>query len=75
MVEVVNARELTPSGSGKSTLFKTMAPTLRPHRGTVRVSGTASSLLEWGMAFQPELTGQENVFLSLSADRAHEACH
>jgi ABC-2 type transport system ATP-binding protein len=52
------------NGSGKSTLLKTMARILTPNRGSVRVSGTVSSLLELGIGFHPELTGHENVFLS-----------
>ncbi|MDQ3897347.1 MAG: ABC transporter ATP-binding protein [Actinomycetota bacterium] len=52
------------NGSGKSTLLKTMARILTPNRGTVRVSGTISSLLELGIGFHPELTGHENVYLS-----------
>lgn len=52
------------NGSGKSTLLKTMAQILTPNRGTVRVAGTVSSLLELGIGFHPELTGQENVYLS-----------
>ncbi|MGI8809114.1 MAG: ABC transporter ATP-binding protein [Acidimicrobiales bacterium] len=52
------------NGSGKSTLLKTMARILTPNRGSVRVSGTVSSLLELGIGFHPELTGQENVYLS-----------
>ena len=52
------------NGSGKSTLLKTMARILTPNRGAVRVSGTISSLLELGIGFHPELTGQENVYLS-----------
>ena len=52
------------NGSWKSTLLKTMARILTPNRGHVRVSGTISSLLELGIGFHPEHTGQENVYLS-----------
>ncbi len=52
------------NGSGKSTLLKTIAGILTPNRGSVRVNGFLSSLLELGIGFHPDLTGRENVYLS-----------
>jgi ABC-type polysaccharide/polyol phosphate transport system ATPase subunit len=52
-----------PNGSGKSTLLKIIAGVLTPNKGTVRVSGTISPLIELGVGFQPELSGKDNVFL------------
>jgi ABC-type polysaccharide/polyol phosphate transport system ATPase subunit len=52
------------NGSGKSTMLKCLTRILRPDKGTIRVNGKVSALLELGAGFHPELSGRENVFLN-----------
>lgn len=51
------------NGAGKSTLLRVMARTLRPNTGRVVVNGRASTLLQLGVGFNPELSGSRNIYL------------
>ncbi len=55
-----------PNGSGKSTLLRLMASIFRPTEGEVIVRGRVAPMIELGVGFQPDLTGQENVHLNTS---------
>jgi ABC-type polysaccharide/polyol phosphate transport system ATPase subunit/SAM-dependent methyltransferase len=54
------------NGSGKSTFLKLVAAIHRPTSGRLLLARGArvGSLIELGIGFHPELTGQENVFMN-----------
>ena len=55
-----------PNGSGKSTLLRIMASIFQPTEGEVIVRGRVAPMIELGVGFHPDLTGQENVHLNTS---------
>lgn len=52
------------NGSGKSTLLQMICGTLHPSEGRIQTNGRIAALLELGAGFNPEFTGEENVYLS-----------
>jgi ABC-type polysaccharide/polyol phosphate transport system ATPase subunit len=45
-------------------MLKLVAGITKPSRGTVRVNGRVSALIELGAGFHPEISGRENVFIN-----------
>ena len=61
------------NGSGKSTLLKLLGGIYTPDEGKIVTRGRISTLLELGVGFHPDLTGEENIYLNgamLGFDRA-----
>lgn len=57
------------NGAGKSSLLKIMAGIYPATTGIVEPHGVIAPLIELGAAFNPELTGAENIFLTGSIYR------
>jgi len=54
------------NGSGKSTLLQLVSGILVPTQGSVQAFGRIAPLIELGVGFHPELTGEENIYLNAS---------
>ncbi|MBN1275975.1 MAG: ABC transporter ATP-binding protein [Deltaproteobacteria bacterium] len=52
------------NGSGKSTLLQIICGIMRPTSGSVELTGKVSALLELGAGFNPEFTGEQNVYVN-----------
>jgi lipopolysaccharide transport system ATP-binding protein len=62
------------NGAGKSTLLKLLSRITLPTKGSIKLRGRISSLLEVGTGFHQELTGMENIYLNgaILGMRKHE---
>ena len=52
------------NGAGKSTLLKVISGVLKPVEGRRAVRGRVAPILELGIGFDYELTGDENIYLN-----------
>ncbi|TGK84435.1 ABC transporter ATP-binding protein [Leptospira montravelensis] len=50
------------NGAGKSTLLKLITGVIRKDKGNLNVNGSVRALLELSVGFNPELSGEENVY-------------
>lgn len=54
------------NGCGKSTLLKMICRIMYPTKGSIKVNGRISSLIELGAGFHPDMSGRENIFINAS---------
>jgi ABC-type polysaccharide/polyol phosphate transport system ATPase subunit len=52
------------NGSGKTTLLRIILGITPPTKGTAKINGQLSALLELAAGFHPDLTGKENIYLN-----------
>lgn len=52
------------NGAGKTTLSKVITGIIQNDRGDLKVDGKVTALFSFGMGFNKELTGRENVYLN-----------
>lgn len=53
-----------PNGSGKSTLLTLLAGTIPLSSGNIEIMGRVAPMIELGVGFTPDLTGEENIYLN-----------
>ena len=51
------------NGSGKTSMLRLLAGVLTPTLGVVNVQGRVTTLIDLGAGFNPELSGEENIYL------------
>ena len=49
------------NGAGKSTMLKLLSGVLKPTKGSLKVLGSLSALIEIGAGFHPDLSGRQNI--------------
>ena len=52
------------NGAGKSTILKLLTGIMCPTKGSIRVAGRISALIEVSAGFHQDLTGRENIYLN-----------
>lgn len=54
------------NGCGKSTTLKLLTRIMYPDKGSIKINGRVSSLLELGAGFHPDMSGRENIYINAS---------